>query len=147
MLRRSSLDAFRFFFKNIIHVVECPCGLVVKKCKCIYLYPGILLLGGGGGGGGEGGALPAFFFFFPCLTDHERDWPPCNVVFFGLATNSLNVRNNIPQTGGWSEGLGVFRFFFKQQQQQQLLTIRYYHRGTRLNATEKFCIFAAYDPT
>ena len=22
------------------------------------------------------------------------DWPPCNVVFFGLATNALNVRNN-----------------------------------------------------
>ena len=26
--------------------------------------------------------------------DHERDWPPCKVVFFGLATNALNVRNN-----------------------------------------------------
>ena len=31
---------------------------------------------------------------FPCLADHERDWPPCKVVFFGLATNTLNVRNN-----------------------------------------------------
>ena len=43
-----------------------------------------------------GGALPDFFFFFfsPCSTDHERDWPPCKVVFFGLATNALNVRNN-----------------------------------------------------
>ena len=23
-----------------------------------------------------------FFFFFPCSADHERDWPPCKVVFF-----------------------------------------------------------------
>ena len=46
-------------------------------------------------GGGGGGALPDFFFlFFPCSADHERDWPPCKVVFFGLATNALNVRNN-----------------------------------------------------
>ena len=50
----------------------------------------------GGGGGAGGGALPDFFFFFPpCSADHERDWPPCKkVVFFGLATNALNVRNN-----------------------------------------------------
>ena len=41
-----------------------------------------------------GGALPDFSFFFPCSADHERDWPPCKVVFFGLATNALNVRNN-----------------------------------------------------
>ena len=35
------------------------------------------------------GALPDFFFFFfPCSADHERDWPPCKVVFFGLATNA-----------------------------------------------------------
>ena len=49
------------------------------------------------GGGGGGDALPDFFFFFfffPCSADHERDWPPCKVVFFGLATNALNVRNN-----------------------------------------------------
>ena len=26
------------------------------------------------------GALPDFFFF--CSADHERDWPPCKVVFF-----------------------------------------------------------------
>ena len=45
--------------------------------------------------GGGGGALPDFFFFFfPCSADHERGWPPCKVVFFGLATNALNVRNN-----------------------------------------------------
>ena len=41
------------------------------------------------------GALPGFFFFFfPCSADHKRDWPPCKVVFFGLATNALNARNN-----------------------------------------------------
>ena len=42
------------------------------------------------------GALPDFFFFFlfSCSADHERDWPPCKVVFFGLATNALNARNN-----------------------------------------------------
>ena len=32
--------------------------------------------------------------FIPCSADHERDWPPCRVVFFGLATNTLNVRIN-----------------------------------------------------
>ena len=43
-----------------------------------------------------GRALPDFFFFlfFPCSADHERDWPPFKVVFSGLATNALNVRNN-----------------------------------------------------
>ena len=31
--------------------------------------------------------LPDFFLFsFPCSADHERDWPPCKVVFFELAT-------------------------------------------------------------
>ena len=43
------------------------------------------------GGGGGGGRCQTFFFFF---ADHERDWPPCKVVFFELATNALNVRNN-----------------------------------------------------
>ena len=37
----------------------------------------------------------SFSLFFPCSADHERDWPPCKVVFFGLATNALNVRNNV----------------------------------------------------
>ena len=40
-------------------------------------------------------AARLFFFFFPCSADHERDWPPCKVVFLGLATNALNVRNNL----------------------------------------------------
>ena len=46
---------------------------------------------------GGGGRCQTFFFllfFFPCSADHERGWPPCKVVFFGLATNALNVRNN-----------------------------------------------------
>ena len=48
------------------------------------------------GGGGGGGRFQTFSFsFFPCSADHERDWPPCKVVVFGLATNALNVRNNI----------------------------------------------------
>ena len=46
-------------------------------------------------GGGGGLCQTFFFFFFPCSADHERDWPQCKVVvFFGLATNALNVRNN-----------------------------------------------------
>ena len=49
-----------------------------------------------GGGGGGGYAARLFLLFsFPCSADHERDWPPlCKVVFFGLAANTLNVRNN-----------------------------------------------------
>ena len=45
--------------------------------------------------------------------------------FFGLATHTLNVRNNNPPDWGMlrrSEGLGAFRFFFKQQQQQFCMT-------------------------
>ena len=46
-------------------------------------------------GGGGGYAARLFLLFsFPCSADHERDWPPCKVVFFRLATNTLNVRNN-----------------------------------------------------
>ena len=48
-----------------------------------------------GGWGGGGYAARLFLLFsFPCSADHERDWPPCKVVFFGLATDTLNVRNN-----------------------------------------------------
>ena len=47
------------------------------------------------GAGGWGYAARLFLLFsFPCSADHERDWPPYKVVFFGLATNTLNVRNN-----------------------------------------------------
>ena len=49
-------------------------------------------------GGGGGYAARLFILLsFPCSADHERDWPPCIVVFFGLATNTLNVRNNKQQ--------------------------------------------------
>ena len=45
--------------------------------------------------GGGGYAARLFLLFsFPSSADHERDWPPCKVVFFGLATNTLNARNN-----------------------------------------------------
>ena len=43
---------------------------------------------------GGGAARLFLLFFIPCSADHERDWPPCKVAFFGLATNTLNVRNN-----------------------------------------------------
>ena len=37
-----------------------------------------------GGGGGGGYAARLFLLFsFPCSADHERDWPPCKVVFSG----------------------------------------------------------------
>ena len=43
----------------------------------------------------RGGAARLFLLlFFPCSADHERDWPACKVVFFGLVTSALNVRNN-----------------------------------------------------
>ena len=45
--------------------------------------------------GGRGALADFFFFFFPCPADHEqREGPQCKVDFFGLATNTLNVRNN-----------------------------------------------------
>ena len=46
------------------------------------------------GGEGGGGVHCQTFFFFRCSADHERDWSPCKVVSFGLATNTLNARNN-----------------------------------------------------
>ena len=49
------------------------------------------------GGGGDAARL-FLLFSFPCSADHERDWTSCKVVFFGLATNTLNVRNNKQQT-------------------------------------------------
>ena len=39
-------------------------------------------------------ARPSLLFLFPCSADHERGWPPRKIVFFGLAANMLNVRNN-----------------------------------------------------
>ena len=46
------------------------------------------------GGWGRVCCQTFLLFSFPCSADHERDWPPCKVVFFGLAINTLNVRNN-----------------------------------------------------
>ena len=48
------------------------------------------------GGGGGGYAARLFLLFsFPCSADHERDWPPCKVVFSGWQPiRTLNVRNN-----------------------------------------------------
>ena len=37
-----------------------------------------------GAGGGGGYAARLFLLLsFPCSADHERDWPPCKVVFSG----------------------------------------------------------------
>ena len=57
----------------------------------------------GWGGGGEGRFQTfSFFFFFPVQQTTSGIGHRVNkVVFFGLATNALNVRNNS------SEGLGV----------------------------------------
>ena len=39
---------------------------------------------GGGSGGGRCAARLFVLFFFPCSADHERDWPSCKVVFWGV---------------------------------------------------------------
>ena len=104
------------------------------------------------GGGGGGVPCQTFSFsFFPCSADHERDWPPCKVVFFGLATNALNVRNNnnnnnsaicddhtyihtyIQYNGGLLPDIII----------TLLLTHGYYHRGTRLNTVCSGFVFTA----
>ena len=40
--------------------------------------------------------MPDFFilFSFPGTANHERDWPPCKVVLFWSATNTMSVRSN-----------------------------------------------------
>ena len=63
-------------------MVKCVC--VVYLINCIFFF--FLRTSSARGG--------LSFSFFPCSADHERDWPPCKVVFFGLATNAVNVRNN-----------------------------------------------------
>ena len=40
----SHLAAFRFFFNNFIHVVECPCGLVVKLNVFLFTNYNIVTL-------------------------------------------------------------------------------------------------------
>ena len=66
-------------------------GLIVTLSH-IYIYIYFLRTSSARGGGDA--ARLFFLLFFPCSADHERDWPPCKVVFFGLATNALNVGNN-----------------------------------------------------
>ena len=99
----------------------------MRRVIFFYFSPNEQRARGGGGGGGR--CQTFYFLFFPCSADHKRDWPPCKVVFFGLATSARNLRNNnnnneevlylqpmIPPkrfaifspTGGWLEGLGVF---------------------------------------
>ena len=68
--------------------VDAPRDFFVFFC---FVFSERAARAGGGAGGGAGGAAR---HFLPCSADHERDWPPCKVVFFGLATNALNVRNN-----------------------------------------------------
>ena len=48
------------------------------------------------GGGGGVCCHILFSYSFPAVqqADHKRDWPPRKAVFFGLATNTPNVRNN-----------------------------------------------------
>ena len=48
---------------------------------------------------GGGDALPDFFFFFfPCSADHERDWPPCKVVFFRVGNQCAECEKQQQQT-------------------------------------------------
>ena len=64
---------------------------------------------------------------FPCSADHERDWPPCEVVLFELATNPLDVRNNIPDFSlkkcyvSFSGAQGVLLYHRKQAQNSPYL--------------------------
>ena len=85
---------------------------------------------GGGGGGRGGGRCQTFpFSFLPSSTDHDRDWPPCNIVFFGLATNALNVRNNNNNNNRRSRCIQIFL----QQQQHGSSDIHY--KGCKYKAT------------
>ena len=73
----------------------------------------------------RGGALPDYDFFcsfFPCSADHQRDWPPCKVVFFGLGTNTLSVRNN-------NNNNKAARGFFRSS---GVNTVKYLYRLDRL---------------
>ena len=79
----------------ILHTqAEChPCCTTRNRVSPEFIGSRISARGGGAGRA----ARLIFVCFFPCSADHERDWPPCKVVFFGLATNALNVRNNNKQ--------------------------------------------------
>ena len=44
------------------------------------------------GDGGGGVCYQAFLLFsFPCSADHNRDWPPCKVVFSGWQPNGKSL--------------------------------------------------------
>ena len=62
--------------------------------RVIFILFYFLRTSSAGGGGGGCAARRFLLFLIPCSADHEQDWPPCKVVFPGLATNTLNVRNN-----------------------------------------------------
>ena len=62
--------------------------------------------------GGGGGRYQTFSFsFFPCSADHERNWPPCKVVF-RVGNHYAGCKKQQQQ----QEGVDALRFFFKQQQ-------------------------------
>ena len=46
-----------------------------------------------GGGGGGCAARLSLLFPFLCSADHERDWPPCKVVFFRVANQCAECEN------------------------------------------------------
>ena len=80
------------------------------------------------------------FFFFSCSADHERDWLPCKVVFFGLATNALNVRNNktfFPPDWGMLRRSRCVLFFFKQQHIPSTISVRIMNTAQHYNTLEK----------
>ena len=57
----------------------------------LLIFPERAARRGGAGGGGEGAAI---LFFFPVQQTTSGIGHRVKVVFFGLATNALNVRNN-----------------------------------------------------
>ena len=62
------------------------------------------------------GALPDFFFHFPsCSADHERDWPPCKVFFFGLTTNTCTLRPDIVRDRKRKTAFFVFDLRFRSR--------------------------------
>ena len=58
--------------------------------------------------------------------DLERDWPPCKVVFFGLAIIALNVRNNNNKYTVGSKELR-FNFNFYTVTATQVCTVLHIH--------------------
>ena len=54
-------------------------------------------------GGGGGSALPEFMFlcYFSCSADHERDWPPYEVVFSGWQPIQPQQSPDMNLDGGW----------------------------------------------